>query len=201
MLILTSNGLSSNKLLENTRNRISNCSKAVIVTTASVGYKENDRHIPRLISELESLNLSVDFFDFDIDNPYELLKYDIVEINGGNPFYLLKSINVSQCKDILNEIADKRVLIGISAGSIVLQKNIDLIAQYSPEMNDEVLLSDFKGLGITHLQILPHYSRFISRFASFEERAKQFEVENNCHVIRIDDGQGIFISGNVIEII
>lgn len=67
-------------------------------------------------------------------------------------------------------------------------------------MNDEVLLSDFKRFGITNLQILPHYSRFIGRFENFEERAKQFEVDNNCNVIRIDDGQGIFISENLIEI-
>lgn len=201
MIILTSNGLSSKELLESTRKRIKNCSKAVIVTTASVGYKEKDKHIPKLISELRSLNLSVDFFDFDIDNPNVLLNYDVVEINGGNPFYLLKSMKLSHCKDILQEIADARVLIGISAGAIVLQNNIDLIAQYSPEMNDEVLLSDFSGLSITEQQILPHYSRFLDRFENFEDRAKQFETEHNCNIIRLNDGHGVFVSNNTTQIV
>lgn len=56
MLILTSNGLSSPALLDETRKYISvSMKKAVLITTASVGYKEKDWHIPRLKNELESL--------------------------------------------------------------------------------------------------------------------------------------------------
>lgn len=199
MIILTSNGLSSETLLEKVSKSMIDCSKAVIITTASVGYKEKDWHIPKLTSELKQLTLSVDLFDFDQDNPMELLKYDVVEINGGNPFYLLNSMNASHCKEILQEIAEEKVLIGVSAGSMVLQKNIELIAQYSPELNAEVQLTDFSGLGITDLQILPHYNRFIQRFDCFEERARQFEIAKNCTILRINDGQGVFVSTALFE--
>lgn len=48
MLILTSNGLSSDKLLNRVKVLTESMKSAVIVTTASVGYKQNDKHIPRL---------------------------------------------------------------------------------------------------------------------------------------------------------
>ena len=169
-------------------------SKAVIVTTASVGYKENDWHIPRLKDELNSLGLTVNYFDFDLDIPSKLLQYDVVEIMGGNPFYLLKSMKKSNCKKILSELSNSKILIGISAGSVVLQKNIDLIAQYSPEMNQEVSLSDFTGFHLTDIEILPHYSRFISRFERFEERTVEYEEREKHKIVRLNDGQGILIS-------
>ena len=61
MLILTSRGLDSQNLIKETKKYIqSNMKKAAIITTASVGYKENDWHIPRIKSELQSLGLSVE---------------------------------------------------------------------------------------------------------------------------------------------
>lgn len=53
MIILTSNGLSSDKLLNETRKYTNSNAKAAIITTASVGYKEKDWHIPRLTEELQ----------------------------------------------------------------------------------------------------------------------------------------------------
>ena len=83
MLILTSNGLSSDNLIKRAKQYCTTLNKAVIVTTASVEYKENNYHIPRLTEELNSLGLSVELFDFDFQNPELLLNYDVVEINGG----------------------------------------------------------------------------------------------------------------------
>jgi hypothetical protein len=38
---------------------------------------------------------------------------------------------------------------------------------------------------------LPHYSRFVLKFEKFEEKAKEYEITNNCKVIRINDGQAV----------
>lgn len=194
MIILTSNGLSSEKLLNETQKYISQNMKAAVVTTASVGYKEKDWHVPRLISELQQIRLTATCFDFEFENPQLLSQYDVVEIIGGNPFYLLNQLRLRNAKNIFSEIARHKTLIGISAGSVVLQKNIDLIAQYTPEMNKDIQLKDLTGLALTNIEILPHYQRFISRFDRFEERAKEYEQSNNCSVIRLNDGEGIFIS-------
>lgn len=195
MILLTSNGLYSKDLIDYMKKYISNdIKKAVIITTASLEYKEKDWHIPRLVTELGLLGLSVEFFDFDIQKPEDLYKYDVIEINGGNPFYLLKAIRNSKGEQVLAEIAKSKVLIGISAGSVVLQKNIELVYKYSPELNRNVCLSDLRGLGLTEIEILPHYHKYINKFERFEEKAAEYERNNNCRVIRIDDGQGIFVN-------
>ncbi len=201
MLILTSNGLSSQALIDALRPITDGLSKAVIVTTASVGYKENDWHIPKLKEELHSLGLSSDYFDFDLQDPRLLLQYDLIEINGGNPFYLLKSMKNSGCGNILKELAESKILIGVSAGSIVLQNSIRLVAQYSPEMNNDVNLFDLSGFRLTDIEILPHYSRFLSRFERFEECARKYEEDVGHKVIRLDDGQGILIESSKYSII
>ena len=194
MLILTSNGLSSDNIIKKMKEYCGSLSKAVIVTTASAEYKENDWHIPRLTEELKSVGLRVDYFDFDYEKPELLLNYDVIEINGGNPFYLLNSMKKANCEDIMEKLIQEKIVVGVSAGSIVLQKNINLIAQYSPELNCDVNLTDLSGFGFSPIELLPHYNRFITKFERFEERAEEYEITNNCKVIRIDDGQAVVVN-------
>ena len=193
MVVLTSNGLTSNKLIKEIKPYMKNLQKAVIITTASFPYKENDKHIPRITKELKNLGLSVDYFDFDTDEPELLLQYDVIEINGGNPFYLLAAIKKANAETLIKRISKEKLLIGISAGSIIMQKDMNLIAEFTPEMNDTVNLPDFSALGIVDVQIIPHYHRFIHRFDSFEQRIKKYELDNNCSVLRMDDGDGLFV--------
>lgn len=194
MLILTSNGLSSKNLLTETKKYVNEAKKkAVIVTTASAQYKDKDCHIPRLIRELNLLGLNVDFLDIEFQSPQLLYKYDVIEILGGNPFFLLHQLNKKNCKSIFRDLIKKRIVIGISAGSIVFQKSIELVAQYSPEMNENIGLKDLAAMGLTDEEILPHYDRFIFRYERFEERAKEYEIAKNRKIIRINDGQGLFI--------
>ena len=189
------------KIEEVKKHIVPNVKTAVIITTASVGYKEKDWHVPKLTEELKSLNLIVDFFDFDVQ-PIELLRsYDIIELIGGNPFYLLERMRSVKCVPIFKELIEQKIVIGISAGSLVLQKSISLIAQFSPELNKEVNLTDLTGLNLTDVQILPHYHRLMKQILNFEELSKEYEDKNNCKLIRIDDGQGVFINKTDVCII
>ena len=52
MIVLCSNGLSSEKILSHIRSKIENCKTAALVVTADNEYKENNYHVPRVISEL-----------------------------------------------------------------------------------------------------------------------------------------------------
>ena len=65
MLVLCSNGLSSKLLLSRISGRMAYCKTAALVVTADNEYKEKNYHVPRCITELESLNLQVDIFDLD----------------------------------------------------------------------------------------------------------------------------------------
>ena len=65
MIVLTSNGLSSDKLL-NTMQGYIKSGRAALVVTADNEYKEKNYHVERLTIELQALGLIVDCFDFDV---------------------------------------------------------------------------------------------------------------------------------------
>ena len=68
---------------------------------------------------------------------------------------------------------------------------------YSPEMNF-LGLQDLSGLSLANVFVLPHYSKFITRFEQFEETCSKFEKEHKVNVIRINDGEGVFVEEGTI---
>ena len=196
MLVLCSNGLSSEALLAQLREKTMGYKTAALVVTADNEYKESNYHIPRCVSELQALNLQVDLFDLDHQNAALLLNYDVVEFIGGNPYYLLHSIQEHNATDVLRKIATDKILIGWSAAAFVFGPTLELVNRYSPEMNF-LGLTDLRGLSLTEVQILPHYSKYLTRFAQFEEKCCMYEKEHHVHVIRLNDGDGVFIDGDV----
>lgn len=199
MLVLCSNGLSSNKLLSFVKERVVDCKTAALVVTADNEYKEKNYHVQRCIKELESLNLMVDTFDLDKQPPELLLNYDVLEFIGGNPFYLLHAIRQSNATDILKDFAEKKILIGWSAAAFVFSPTLELVNGYSPEMNF-IGLTDLNALALTKVEVLPHYNKFITRFEQFEEKCSAYEKEHNTIVIRLNDGDGVIVDGEeVIE--
>jgi len=196
MLILCSNGLSSETLLARVREKTAGCKTAALVVTADNVYKESNYHVARCISELQALNLNVDIFDLDKQAAGLLLNYDVVEFIGGNPYYLLNAIRDNNAIEILKYISANKILIGWSAAAFVFGPTLELVNRYSPEMNF-MRLSDLSGLSLTDVQVLPHYSKFLTRFERFEEKCCMYEKEHCAKVIRINDGDGVFIDGDV----
>lgn len=179
------------------RDKMIGCKTAALVVTADNEYKENNYHVPRCIAELQSLNLTVDVFDLDKQPANLLLNYDVVEFIGGNPYYLLHSIRMNDAVEVLRTIAASKILIGWSAATFVFGPTLELVNCYSPEMNFWGL-TDLCGLSLTDIQVLPHYSKFLSKFQGFEEKCCNYEAEHDVKVIRLNDGDGVFIDDNVL---
>ena len=199
MLILCSDGLSSNVLIDRVSQIANNCKTAALVVSADPVYKEKNYHVPRCVQELEALGVVVDIFDLDCQDCTLLHNYDIVEFIGGNPFYLLNAIRTCHCEDILQEIARQKILIGWSAAAFVFGPSLDLVNEYSPHMNF-LKMTDLTGLSLTQHYVLPHYSKFLEKIHRFEEICHAFESKNHIRVLRISDGDGLFIQGNHIEL-
>ncbi len=199
MIVLTSNGLSSDKLLAEMKKQLTS-GKVALVVTADNEYKENNYHVERLTSELISLGLQVECFDFDTQSPEELISYDIIELIGGNPYYLLNSIWKNGFLDVLRHFAENKCIIGCSAGAVVLTPTLKLIDLFTPEMNI-VNLKDLSACNFTDAQIFPHYSKFIKRFESLEEKCSNYEKTNDCKVIRLNDGDGVIVNNGCMNLI
>ena len=192
MLVLCSNGLTSDVLLQTVKEKAKYAQNAALVVTADNEYKEQNYHVSRCLGELESIGLKVDLFDLDISSAEKLLDYEVVEFIGGNPFYLLKSITDHNAADVLKQLADEKILIGWSAAAFVFGPSLKLVNQYSPEMNLWEI-KDLSGLRLTETEVLPHYSKFLTRFEGFEEKCAEYEKKHAVEVIRLNDGEGVVI--------
>ena len=198
MLLLCSDGLTSEPLRSCIRAGAGRT--AALVVTADPVYKEQNRHVPRCVAALQSLNLSVDLFDLDRQPAAQLLQYDTVEFIGGNPHYLLHAVRLHRAEDVLREIARNQLLIGWSAAAFVFGPTLELADRYTPEMNTPSL-TDLRALALTDIHVLPHYSRFLRRFDRFEETCRDFERTHQVRVLRLNDGDGCRIDGGCVSVI
>lgn len=200
MLLLCSNGLSSKNLIDAVRPFVQRGGKAALVVTADPEYKEKNYHVPRCTGELQGLGLTVETVDLDASPASELLSYDAVEFIGGNPFYLLDSIRKNAAADVLKEVTKKKVLIGWSAAAFVFGPSLELVNEYTPEMNT-VGLTDLTATGLCSVFVLPHYDKFLRRFENFEEKCRQYEADHGCEVLRLNDGDGVLIHDGKMKLI
>ena len=168
MIALLSNGITSEALRKAVNEFISPLASAAVVVTADNEYKEQNYHVPRVVKELQDYGLTVDTFDLDKQDATELLNYDVVEFIGGNPYYLLNSIRKHNATDIIKQLAEKKVLLGWSAGALVLTPSIEIVNRLTPEMNI-VDLDGLNGLSLVDTHILPHYNKFMNHFENLED--------------------------------
>ena len=197
MLILTSNGISSDNLFIKTKRLIHDQTKsAALITTASTFHQDKAQNIQRHTDVIEKLGLTVDLFDIASQSPSVLAKYDMVYLMGGNPCYLLSIMRQTHCQELFRSYIRDKIVIGASAGSVVFGTTIEYLCELEPTLNDRVQLTDFTGLNLTNIHIFPHVSRVIHVFDNCLERTEDYEIRNRLHLHYIEDGQGIFLYDN-----
>lgn len=103
-LLLTSNGFFTEqirkKFLQLIDKEVSNL-KLSIITTASP-LKENNQYARKAKEDFIQMGFhTIDFIDILYDEPDTLRKYEVIYINGGNPFYLLYHMKESGTDQIL----------------------------------------------------------------------------------------------------
>lgn len=199
-IILTSNGLSNEKVVDIFKQLSdSGLKKAAIVVTADPVYREKDWNAVNIKEKFDEIGFYTVFFDIEFNPPDQLLEFDVVFFIGGNPFYLLNQMRKTHTEIILRKLLLRRkVISGSSAGCIVLGQTIALINEFDPQMNTEVGLTDLSGLGLTSMNLCPHYSRYKDRYENFEQRIRQVEHNENLTITRINDGDAIIVDGDEI---
>src|SRR3989338_6276946 len=186
-IILSSHGFQKKKLLALLPSVAKNLSVAII-TTASAEWKEKNKHAILAKQVLEDAGFKkVEFLDVEFENPNKLKKFDVIYINGGNPFYLLHHLKKSGADKIITQLADQGVIIiGISGGGVVLGPNINIVDYFDKKINS-IKLKDLTGLNLTDISIYPHYTKEV------EEKIKKFESKFQCKVKRLTDSQSVVI--------
>lgn len=193
MIYLTSNGLTSKDLKDHVKGRLQDHEKAVLITTASM-YKHDDHHVPGVVQALEDLKLKVDLMDIEVDDINMLSSYDVIYFLGGNPFYLLHYLRVHDLGPILKQhLSQGKMIIGASAGSIVLTPSVGIVHELDPHLNIHGF-EDLSGLELVTFEIIPHYSRFKDKYQAFESRVATYGQRAEFPLYALNDGEGYYIS-------
>jgi dipeptidase E len=191
-LLLTSDGLTTEKIrnivIENskTENRI-----AILATNTNTEISKYYTDI--ILDNFKKIGYkNLDIMDFEDYAKYDLEKYNIFYICGGNTFTILnyaKKVNLKS--DIKKLFKRDGLYIGVSAGSIIMQENINTANEISPDENI-LNLQDLSGLNFTNIFLTPHYTE------SEEEQVLNFEKKYNVKVERLTDSEAIFIKDDEI---
>lgn len=139
--------------------------------------------------------------DFDIegktkDQMRKFLKdKNIIHIEGGNTFYLLKAIKETGFAEVLQEqLEEGKVYIGTSAGAYIMCPTIE-VADWNKSGRDRFDLTDFTALNYVPFLLKVHY----------EDTMKDMileNIKNTKYPLRIlRDGQGILVENNTYTFI
>ncbi|MBD8071568.1 Type 1 glutamine amidotransferase-like domain-containing protein [Bacillus sp. PS06] len=195
-ILFTSSGLSTNsikeKFLELLIDSPTNL-KVGIITTAS-DKKADNKYARRARTDFLAMGFNkVEFIDVEFDDIERLEECNVIYINGGNPFYLLYHLKNSGADKKLKALSEGNViLIGVSAGAVILGPDISIVDFFTPHLNT-VNLKDLTGLKITDNIVFPHYDRedLFPSSLSIEERILKYEAVYQKKVLRIADDDAI----------
>lgn len=104
--------------------------------------------------------IRVDYFDLSDDFPderlCEILKYGTIHLSGGNSFDFLESLKKRNIEGLLRQhLSDQGLIVGVSAGAIVLTPSVQVAGIAGDEIRHEALIS--AALNILSFEFFPHF--------------------------------------------
>lgn len=158
-----------------------------------------------LINELANIEKHIggriDFIDFYMQSIDEirqrLFNADLVYIVGGKQHVYSKIFNETNIIGLIKEVANKKVIMGTSAGSVVLGKPIESKIFWKKRYNCNLEDFEYEELGIVPFNIIPHYMR-----EDHKQWTKKFLedvlLDNPFPVYAITDKQAVaYIDGKI----
>ena len=210
--LLTSGGLTNksitNALLELAGKPFSELNLAFIPTAANVEPGNKDWLIDDLLACKNLGFKSVDIVDISAvpqDIWLERLEAaDVFLFGGGNTFHLMHWLVKSGLQKLLPEMLKTRIYVGISAGSMVACKSLDL--SNSKKLYYEEGTDDYDkdaGLGLVDILIRPHLnSPYFPEvnLENMEKLAKEFPstfyaLDDNTAIKVVDGGVSVVSEG------
>lgn len=125
---------------------------------------------------------------------------DVILFGGGNTFHLIYSMQKHGLDKELTKLLETRIYMGISAGSMVSAKNINLSDSplfYSEEIGD---LEVRGGLGLVDFQLRPHFNS--SHYPKLtEENLRERVKDIKDTIYAIDDNTAIKVENGNVEVV
>jgi len=171
--------------------------KIIFIPTASrtteelVYVKESKEELLKL--GIKNQNIKELNLDHEISYK-EVEEFDVIYVCGGNTFYLLNQVRETGFDKIITQFLDERkVYVGVSAGSIITGPNIENISLYGSE--NDVKLKDLTGLKLQNTAIYPHFDE------GARKEVEKFRKTVKYKVVGLTDNQALLILNNTVKLI
>lgn len=164
------------------------------IITASKVSRTNLAFFEKVKNTIKENGYNMEDFDIEDKTKEEIKDFfkdkNIIHVEGGNTFYLLKAIKETGFTEILKELLDEgRVYIGTSAGSYIMCPTIE-VANWSDDGKDKFGMTDFTALNYVPFVLKVH-------FTNEKETLVKENIRTLKYPIRIlRDGQGILVEDN-----
>lgn len=201
-LFLTSAGVRfhpvANEFLKILPRNIENVKLAHIMTASKMArdlaYMKEDKQMFR--------ELRLSYEDLDIEGKTEeelkeILKgFDVIYVQGGDPYYLLKHIKLSGFDVVVKQLIEEgKIYVGVSAGSYVACPTIESTLWKKPQRERHGLCDDEPALNLVNFLVVVHY----------EERHKDVIKKGIAHTklpVRVlTDNQALLVRNENVELV
>jgi dipeptidase E len=200
-LLLTSAGTNVKEEILKILPKPANQVKLAYVITASK-VEEDKSYVEWDKKELIGIGFQVQDIDIEGKNEAELRiilrEKDIIYVQGGNTFYLLKWVRESGFDKVAKELIEKGVIyIGVSAGTIISGPNIDTAwwKYGDPADRNEVGLKDFTGLNLVPFLTAVHIKE------SDIGVIRKYAAKGSFKVMALTDDQAILVQDDKYKLV
>lgn len=199
-LLLTSAGISNKSIETALRRLVRGEIRIAFIPTAANEEKEDKEWLEEDLGNCKKLG-SVDIVDIATLNKKDWLpkleKANVIFVGGGDTAYLMRWILKSGLAEELPRLLEKRVYVGISAGSIVLSKEIQASSEH---LYGDETKNPPKGLGYIDFHIRPHLnSPYFPKIT--DENLKKLSKKLDGDLYGIDDDSAVIYNEGKIEVI
>ena len=166
------------------------------VTTASKGARQFHQRVKDvIIPSIKNAGYYLEDIDIIGKSKNELRDFfkdkNVIHVEGGNTFYLLKAIRETGFAEIIKELIDQgKVYIGTSAGSYVMCPTID-VSDWSDETVDRYGVTDFTALNYVPFLLKVHYTDE----KGLEVKTRMKALKHPLRILR--DGQGVSVEDGI----
>lgn len=195
-LLLTSNGLSNDKLKEVfVKNLGKKPEKTRILVVRNHKPKiEKDEYLVEIIKELEACKIKKEnIISVNVAHAIDLKKletesYDVFWSSGGNTFIILDNMRKTGVYGLMQDAIEAgKFYVGTSAGTILASKDIQ-IAGWGKEADPNYIgLKDLSSLGLINYDIFPHYRD------ELKEEVVEYAKKTKRKVETLKDGEALLI--------
>jgi dipeptidase E len=136
--------------------------------------------------------------NFEPDKLPDLLKCDGIHLTGGNTFHFLYWLRARGMLDVLRKYVEGGgVLIGASAGSILMTPEIGSSVYYHDEALEGEEMDDLSALNLAPFAFFPH----LNVREEYKTNMVHYSIEHTIPVYGCADGDGIVVDGDKVEFI